>query len=99
MPKLTKDTFDYDKWYSLNTLAEVFNCRWSDTPENSNGIISKIQKVQMDEASQQNHHVQEFTELEWYGGVRFGCNHNGMTLHDTIFKIIPNEPILDIRGI
>ena len=80
--------FNYDKWYSLNSLAEVFGCRWDRTPDMSNGVVSKTQKVQISPDTQRDQHVQEFTELEWYGGVRFKCNQNGMTLHDTMFKVI-----------
>ena len=99
MSKLTIETFDYSREYSLNTLADVFRCQWDDIPENSNGVINANQQVQVSKAGQDTYEVEEFINLTWRQGyVFFGDTNKNMSVSTFLFTIM-NEPILNIEGI
>ena len=100
MPKPTSETFDYSREYSLVTLAKVFACNWNDVPENSNGIIDSNQQVMVTLVGRERYDVDEIINLSWRGRyVYFGDTAKNMSIHSEIFKIIPNELILNIEGI
>ena len=100
MSKPTKETFDYDKYYSLFDLSDLFRCEWEEIPQHSNGILEQTQEVQVTAEGVTAYEVPEFTKIKWTGGyIRFVLNGSLMLLTDRIFKIIPNELILNIEGI
>ena len=93
--------FDYDKWYSLETLGEALECFWVDLPKASPSIIHASQNIKLlVDKLDGVEDLPEYTTLEFNeNGAMLGCNGYYPMTHIECFKIIPDELIINIEGI
>jgi len=96
---IDSSNFDYDRWYSLNTLSEVFGCEWYDLPEKSNGVIISKQKYEfrLDMEAQAEEKMGVFV-ITTDSGIFLNTN-RGTNLSCEGFKVIKNRPIFRMKGL
>jgi len=90
--------FDYDKWWTLKSLAEYFECDWWEVPTKSNGIITETFKIMLKEAlgkREASPKIYEFT-IKGYDGYLKDTG-DGISVTRTCFKVVRPMTLIDLR--